>query len=88
MGRRSLVNWLPRRERRRRGAPSAQPAGDPAPPRVQLPVVPFLPVRCPLCRADKAIKNNGTVVTEGGRRVRYHQCETCGQRFKSVEIER
>jgi len=40
--------------------------------------VPYVPVRCPACRAKAK-----THTTRG--RVRYHKCEQCGLNFKSIE---
>lgn len=44
------------------------------------PAVPFLPFRCPRCRALKPR-------TYGQRgRVRYHLCAECKTRYRSVEV--
>lgn len=47
-----------------------------------LRAVPFVPFRCPRCGALKPF-------TYGLRgRVRYHKCNGCGTRFRSVEMTR
>lgn len=46
-----------------------------------VPCVRFLPFRCPRCGAFKP--RTYTVRA----RLRYHQCQACGQRYKSLEIE-
>lgn len=47
----------------------------------ELPCVPFLPWRCPAC-------NGGRTFTYGKRgRIRYHRCQHCGKRFRSLQLE-
>ena len=48
----------------------------------QLPVVPFCPFRCPRCQASKPF----TYGQKG--RVRYHRCQECNTRFRSLELRR
>jgi tRNA(Ile2) C34 agmatinyltransferase TiaS len=48
----------------------------------QLPVVPFCPFRCPRCTASKPF----TYGQKG--RIRYHRCQECGTRFRSLELRR
>lgn len=63
--------------------PRATPAVDPLelPAHDGLPVVPFVPVRCPRCRLAKP-------VTTGRYELRrYHLCRGCGQKFLSQEID-
>lgn len=52
-----------------------------------LPVVPFLPFACPHCRSTKP----KTYTVRGGGDVpktRHHRCQSCGQRYKSIELRR
>lgn len=42
--------------------------------------VPFVPVRCPKCKARKP-RTYGQ-----DRRVRYHACQECGHKFRSLEV--
>jgi hypothetical protein len=45
-----------------------------------LPLVPFVPFRCPSCGRHKP--RTGRV----SGRVRYHQCLACGTRYRSLEM--
>lgn len=48
-----------------------------------IPTVPYVPVRCPNCRAGKPI-------TDGryeAKMRRYHTCQVCGLEFRSVELD-
>lgn len=52
-----------------------------------MPIVPFLPFACPVCQSTKP----RTYTVRGGSdepRTRYHQCQSCGQRYKSIELRR
>lgn len=62
-------------------SPAAPSVGDDG-----VPMVPFVPVRCPGCEADKP-RTTGVHRTRAGR-VRYHLCKVCGQRFRSLEVQR
>lgn len=46
----------------------------------RLPVVPFVPFRCPKCRASKPFTYGST------GRMRYHRCQDCGTKFRSLEL--
>lgn len=47
----------------------------------ELPCVPFLPWRCPSC-------GEGRTFTYGKRgRIRYHRCQRCQKRFRSLQLE-
>lgn len=46
----------------------------------QVPVVPFVPFRCPRCGRHKP----DTYRVEG--RIRYHRCQHCRTRYKSLEV--
>lgn len=68
--------WLEDVERpRRRPRPVQVPADA-----EDLPVVPFIPVRCPNCGGLR--KRTSTYPAKGRR---YHVCKDCGQRFRSEE---
>lgn len=84
--------WLDRVARRR------PPAGPPIPPSEPpdppddfddeddgVPMVPFVPVRCPRCAAAKP-KTTGAFERRDGK-IRYHICQECDQRFRSVELD-
>jgi hypothetical protein len=47
-----------------------------------LPAVPFCPVRCPRCSAPKPYTYGQKV------RIRYHRCQECNTRFRSLELRR
>lgn len=47
----------------------------------RLPVVPFVPFRCPKCRATKPATYGST------GRLRYHRCKHCGTKFRSLELQ-
>lgn len=47
----------------------------------RLPLVPFVPFRCPRCTAAKPVTYGST------GRVRYHRCQNCGTKFRSLELE-
>jgi hypothetical protein len=47
-----------------------------------LPAVPFCPVRCPRCGAAKPF----TYGQKG--RIRYHRCQECNCRYRSLELRR
>jgi len=52
-----------------------------------LPIVPFMPFRCPACRHAKP--KTYTVRQGGGvPATRHHKCQNCGQRYKSIELKR
>lgn len=82
-----MGRWLSRVDRGRR--PEPEPRREPeyrpnpyADPEQGVPVVPFLPVRCPRCGAGKPI-------TDGvykARQRRYHTCQECDLKYRSVEI--
>lgn len=42
---------------------------------------------CPNCRTEKAAVIR-TLPWEGDIRIRYHHCQSCGMRFKSIEEDR
>lgn len=46
----------------------------------QLPIVPFVPFRCPQCGRHKPFTN-----TVRGR-MRYHRCQHCGTKYRSFEL--
>lgn len=48
-------------------------------------MVPFVPVRCPRCLAEKP-RTVGTHERRDGK-VRYHICQGCGIKFHSIEID-
>ena len=52
-----------------------------------LPIVPFLPFRCPKCNSAKprthAVRQSPDAPTE-----RRHICHSCGQKYRSFEIKR
>lgn len=54
-----------------------KPAEDDA----RMPIVPFVPFRCPKCQ-----KHKPRTYGQGGR-IRWHVCQACGQRYKSMEID-
>lgn len=82
-------DWLRRRKQRnRRGegdpiekAESVADEQGPALMGVEFPVL-----RCPACRS-KHVKTRNTLGWQDGMRLRYHVCEDCGERFKSLEEE-
>jgi len=43
-------------------------------------------LRCPACRSDRT-KVTKTMHPKDGPTVRYHKCQACGHKFKSVESE-
>jgi transcription elongation factor Elf1 len=45
----------------------------------QLPAVPFVPFRCPACNRHKPFTYGRVGKT------RYHQCQSCGQKYRSFE---
>lgn len=87
-----MGRWLSRvdrGDRRRRPDPEPEPEEKPAynphpyvDPDQGVPVVPFLPVRCPRCGAGKPI-THGILVA---RKRRYHTCQECDLRYRSIEI--
>jgi len=52
-----------------------------------LPIVPFLPFRCPRCHSAKprtySVRSDTDTPT-----TRHHRCQSCGQRYRSVELKR
>lgn len=48
----------------------------------RLPIVPFCPFRCPRCGRSKPF----TYGQKG--RIRYHRCQECGTRYRSLELGR
>lgn len=46
----------------------------------RLPIVPFCPFRCPRCKAAKP-KTYKVL-----QRLRYHRCQHCGTKYRSVEL--
>ena len=46
----------------------------------RIPCVPFVPYRCPQCGRHKPFTSN----VRG--RLRAHQCQVCGQRYRSWEM--
>jgi len=52
-----------------------------------LPIVPFLPFRCPRCSSGKprtyTVRRDPDAPT-----TRYHRCQSCGQRYRSIELRR
>jgi len=46
----------------------------------QVPMVPFVPFRCPHCGRHKPF-TYGVV-----GRVRYHKCQACGKKYRSLEV--
>lgn len=51
---------------------------------VFVPVVPFIPFRCPTCGRHKP-RTYSVRAMPGLRTVRYHRCMACGQRYRSFE---
>lgn len=47
------------------------------------PTVPRVPPRCPQCNANRS---RVTGESRDGL-VRYHRCQACGKKFKSVEVD-
>lgn len=47
-----------------------------------VPIVPFVPFRCPNCSRHKPF----TYKVRG--RLRYHKCQACGERYRSWEMDR
>lgn len=45
-----------------------------------LPIVPFVPFRCPTCGRHKPF----TYKVRG--RLRYHRCQHCNQKYRSFEV--
>lgn len=52
-----------------------------------LPTVPFLPFGCPNCGKFKP-KTYSVNKSPRHRTMRYHTCQNCGQRYRSVQITR
>jgi len=52
-----------------------------------LTIVPFLPFRCPQCGSSKP-KTYTVRQHQGVPATRHHQCQSCGQRYKSIELRR
>lgn len=46
----------------------------------RIPVVPFVPFRCPRCARHKPFTHK----VRG--RFRYHRCQHCGCKYKSIEV--
>ena len=46
-----------------------------------LPVVPFVPYRCPACKRHRVKTSN----TRG--RIRQHLCLACGMKYRSLELD-
>lgn len=46
-----------------------------------LPVVPFVPFRCPNCRRHKP-----RTYSQRGR-TRLHRCQACGAKYRSLEVD-
>lgn len=46
----------------------------------QVPIVPYVPPRCPICERSRT----KTYGQEG--RIRYHKCLRCGRRYRSREM--
>lgn len=78
---RKRKRWLERVDRPRRESPRFPVSDGPIP----VPLVPFVPVRCPRCRKVKPITYGKREAPEG--RVRYHTCQGCGEKFQSMEID-
>jgi len=83
------LDGVPKRERKRR-ARAKKEAEKKAKPVEELEdveeekglaCVAWIPIRCPHC----ASKHQNNYKTRG--RLRYHLCQDCGERFKSLEIE-
>lgn len=51
-----------------------------------LPAVPFVPFRCPSCKAHKPRTYSVRKQPRGGRTTRYHRCQACGQVYRSFEL--
>jgi DNA-directed RNA polymerase subunit M/transcription elongation factor TFIIS len=79
-------DWFGREAKRRRveSAPAApsQPAATPIEPEY---CVLYLPLRCPNCRLVEAISTY-SVRLDQSPPTRYHRCERCNFRFKSIEV--
>mgnify|MGYP001574721486 FL=1 len=60
------------------------PSEEIAPTGEVVPVVPFLPVRCPQCGAGKPVTDG--VRDQRAGRVRYHICQECRLKYHSIEI--
>lgn len=87
--RRRFLDRVPRRSQQHEPPP---PPPEPAPSSGgegddgegdELPIVPFVPVRCPRCKATKPITDG---IYKPLRR-RYHLCQDCGRKFLSVELD-
>ena len=86
-----MSRWLervPRPPRRRREGgedgeerPLPEPIGEHG----GLPLVMFIPVRCPFCGAPKPITDGVRDLVAG--RIRYHRCRGCGAKFRSKELD-
>lgn len=75
------AGWLgapARRQPEVRPEPVEAGDGDPE----KLPVVLYVPVLCPHCRSRDVLV---TGTRAGESVVRYHECRTCGGRFRSLE---
>lgn len=79
--------WLSRVPRRERRAAPPPAAGEqaPSPGEDGVPVVPYVPIRCPRCGERKPTTDGVHDVRDG--RTRYHLCKGCDLKFRSVEIE-
>lgn len=71
--------WLDRVER----SPKIQV--NVAQPNSDVPTVPFVPVRCPRCRAGKPVTYGVHDLKAGC--VRHHLCQNCDLKFRSLELD-
>lgn len=73
---------------RRRVLPPESPAPDSGTsPITQVPIVPYVPARCPGCGEVAEVRDYGKHATP--RHVdRYHQCRKCATKFVSRELNR
>lgn len=50
-----------------------------------VPIVPFVPVRCPRCREGQPVTYGARELRAG--KTRYHICQGCGLKFQSLEVD-
>lgn len=74
------AGWLGPEPARPQARPQAH--ADPEPEGDKLPVVLYVPILCPHC-GSRDVLVTGTRAR--GSVVRYHECRTCGGRFRSLE---
>lgn len=74
---------------RRQTDPGPPIPEDTPPPAPMLDGVDFIPIRCPKCGESAAETGlgRGIKIVKTMRPVRYHVCNNCAHRFKSVEVD-